>query len=108
FGEYDAAVLLAGVAMNRAHQLALGGEWHFADTGQPFVENIGSQTGLPSGHQQGAFRRVALHDPSSLLFLHGGVVRPIGGCGGALEVPPEWAVERPAPGTPGRPPRGRA
>ena len=50
-------VLLLGVAMDRAHQLALGGERHLADARQPLVERVRTETRLARRDQQRALGR---------------------------------------------------
>ena len=63
-GEHDASVLSPSVSpMDRAHQLALGRERHFADPRQALVERLRAEARLAGGNEQRPFRRIALHGP---------------------------------------------
>ena len=108
--EHDAAALLLRVAVDRAHQLALGRERHLADARQPLVERVGAQPGLARGHQQRAFGGVPVHDPAAVALLDDGVVRPIGDRQRTLELDAllaARAARRPRAG-PRRPARSRS
>jgi hypothetical protein len=81
------------VAMKGAHQLALGGERHFADARQACVERFGAETCLSRGHQQRTFCRITLHRPSAIAFLHAGVVCPVRNGQRALEFYAAWTLD---------------
>ena len=96
FGEGEQTLLPLGVAVNRAHQLALGGEGHLRDAGEAGVERFGLQPGLARGDDQRAFGRIALHRPTSVALLQHGVVGAVGSAERTHELEPQGAVDRPA------------
>ena len=105
-GEGEQALLPLGIRVDRAHQLALGGERHLRHAHEARVERLVVQPGLPRRDDQRALGRIALHGPAALVLLEDGVVGPVGGGQRAHELDPQrarrWRRRRPA----ARRPRG--
>ena len=95
-GEHDAGVFLRRVAMDRAHQLALGRKRDLADARQPLVEVGGAEAALAGRDDQRALGGIALHGPPAVALLHGGVVRAIRHRERALDFEPERTLDRSA------------
>ena len=77
--------------VNRAHQLALGRERHFADAREARVERFILQPGLARRDDQRAFGRIALHRPAPVALLQHGVVGAVGDGERALQLDPQRA-----------------
>ena len=60
--------------MNRAHQLALGGERHLANPREALLQFLVGQAGFARGHDQRTLGRVALNPPAPVALLQDGVV----------------------------------
>ncbi len=95
FGQDEQAFLPLGVAVNRAHELALGGEGHFADADEPGGEALRPRArALRAATIKRALGRVALHDPASVALLQRCIVGPVGRGERTQELEPERAVDR--------------
>src|SRR5215203_3468807 len=85
-GKHDQALRLIGVFVDRAHELALGGERHLPHPLKARAECLGRESGLARRNDQGAFRRISLHAPAAVALLQDRVVRPVGGYQGPLDL----------------------
>ena len=96
FGEDDQAVLLFGIAMQGAHELALGGKRHLAHARQAGLERLRLHARFPRRHEQRPFGRVAVDDPPAVVGHDGGVVGAIRDAQGAFQLDLERSVDRSA------------
>ena len=87
-GEDEQALLALRIGMDRAHQLALGGERHFADALEARVERFILQAGFARRDDERAFGGVALHRPAAIALLQDGVVGPVADSERALQLDP--------------------
>ena len=90
-GELEQVLLALGVAVHRAHQLALGRERDLRNALEACTQHFIAETRLARRDDQGAFGRIALHGPTAVLLLQHGVVRAIGCCKRSHEL----ALQRP-------------
>ena len=76
-GELETPVVLLGITMQSAHELALGGKRYLTHARQTCFERLRLQACLPRRNQQCSLGRVSVDDPPAIARLDDRIVRSI-------------------------------